>query len=104
MSFGAVSAHVTMLILFFIQISSALHFHGGRRNFDWSKPVQTFGRSNQTAKPLEPRICRMRRDLIGWNRQQNHLLRRIGRVRKTEFEKLQLLRMYSQYAHNHGVC
>ena len=95
-----------MLILVLIKFSCALHFHGGQRSIDWSRPVQTFGREEQkaVAKSIEPKICRMRRDLIGWNRQQNHLLRRLARTRDPDFGTRQLLRVYSNYAHRRGIC
>ena len=60
-----------------------MHFHGGRRHLDWSRPKVHFG-VERSSSPVhaekvkkEPKLCRGRRDLISWNRQQNHLLRRL---------------------------
>ena len=60
-----------------------MHFHGGRRHLDWTRPKVHFG-VERSSHPVyaerlkkQPKLCRRKRDLISWNRQQNHLLRRL---------------------------
>ena len=65
-----------------------MHLHGGHWSpLNWSKTrIVRFG-PDATSTPIstpsintmpkKTKLCRQRRDLIGWNRQTNHLVRRM---------------------------